>query len=116
MKNDGIRPGLIVYTCLIQGLIKSKRIEKVEELYNEMEANNIKGDAVFYNTLISGFMFNHKMDLACKISINALESNIRLNDEVCGNLLKNLCKIIEKKYKNAGITEKEAENYLLKFC
>jgi hypothetical protein len=70
-----------------------------------METFNVKGDGVFYNTLISGLMFNHRMDLATEITIKTLENNIRLNDEVYANLLKNLCKLIEKKYKNAGLSE-----------
>lgn len=70
-----------------------------------METYNVKGDGVFYNTLISGLMFNHRMDLASEITIKTLERNIRLNEEVYNNLLKNLCKLIEKKYKNSGLSE-----------
>jgi len=116
MKNDQLRPGLIVYTCLIQGCIKSKKIDKVVELFREMEAFNVRGDAVFYNTLVSGLMFNHRMDLASEITLKTLEINIRLNEEVYSNLLKNICKIIEKKYKNSGLPDDDAEITLLRLC
>lgn len=80
-------------------------MDTVVELYRDMENYNVKGDAVFYNTLISGLMFNHRMDLASEITLKTLESNIRLNEEVYSNLLKNLCKLLEKKYKNSGLLE-----------
>lgn len=91
-------------------------MDKVVELYRDMEKYNVKGDGVFYNTLISGLMFNFRMDLAAEITIQTLESNIRLNEEVYNNLLKNLCKLIEKKYKNSGLSEADAEISLLKIC
>lgn len=116
MKNDGLRPGLIVYTCLIQGCIKSKNIDKVVELYIDMENYAVKGDGVFYNTLISGLMFNQRMDLATDITLKTLETNVALNDEVYSNLLRNLCKLIEKKYKNCGLNEQDAELKLLRIC
>lgn len=50
-------------------------------------------------------MFNNRMDLATEITIKTFESNIRLNEDVYTNLLKNLCKLIDKKYKNSGLTE-----------
>jgi hypothetical protein len=59
-----------------------------------MENLNVRGDGVFYNTLISGLMFNHRMDLAAEITIKTLENGIKLNEEVYANLLKNLCKLI----------------------
>ena len=86
------------------------------ELYRDMESLSVRGDAVFYNTLISGLMFNHRMDLASEITLKTLDLNVRLNEEVYSNLLKNLCKLIEKRYKNSGLAEEDAEITLLRVC
>ncbi len=82
MKLLGIKPGLIVYTCIIQACIKHKKIHLILPLYDEMKNNNVKGDTVFYNTLISGLMFNHVLWEAVKITIDSLSRKIILNIEV----------------------------------
>jgi hypothetical protein len=45
------------------------------------------------------------MDFAAELTLKTLQNNLRLNDEVYSNLIKNLCKLIEKKYKNSGLSE-----------
>jgi pentatricopeptide repeat protein len=115
MKQANLKPGLIVYTCLIQTCVKHKRANLIIELYNEMVTSGIKGDAVFYNTLISGLVFNYFLKEACDLTLVTLERGIILNNDVYNNVLKNLCKSIERKYSN-GLNKEECEIYLLKIC
>jgi pentatricopeptide repeat protein len=37
MKKEGVRPGLIVYTCLIQTCIKSRQIVIAQQIFNDMK-------------------------------------------------------------------------------
>lgn len=90
MKEKKIEVGVIVYTCLIQACIKHKKIEKIVELYHEMTSSNIKGDSVFYNTVISGLIFNGFLKDALKILLDSLETKVFLNIEVYNNILKNV--------------------------
>jgi len=88
----------------------------VLELFNEMENFHIRGDPVFYNTLVSGLMFNQHLKEAVEISLKALEHNVRLNNEVYANMLKNLCRFFQKNFKNANLTVQGAELLLLRLC
>ena len=115
MKQANLKPGLIVYTCLIQTCVKHKRTNLIIQLYNEMVANGIKGDSVFYNTLISGLVFNYFLKEASELTMFTLEKGIILNNDVYNNVLRNLCKTIERRYNN-GLTKEECEINLLKIC
>lgn len=115
MKNANLKPGLIVYTCLIQTCVKYKKANLLIGLYNEMISYGIKGDPVFYNTLISGLVFNYYLKEACELTLFTLEKGLILNSDVYNNVLKNLCKTIERRYNN-GLTKEECEMNLLKIC
>lgn len=54
MKVASVKPGLIVYTCLIQTCISADRITKAEELFQQMKCERVKPDAVMFATLIKG--------------------------------------------------------------
>lgn len=115
MKKANLKPGLIVYTCLVQTCVKHKKANLLLELYNDMVSYGIKGDGVFYNTLISGLVFNYFLKQACELTLFTLERGIILNNDVYNNVLKNLCKTIERRYNN-GLTKEECEINLLKIC
>ena len=116
MKNEKIKPGLIVYTCLIQTCIKHKKIDKVISLYDEMIDNKVRGDVVFYNTLISGLIFNRELKNAVDITLFTLNKQMVLNNDVYNNIIKNLCKILDSKFKAQNLNKEEAEVLLLKLC
>ena len=97
MHKEDIRPGLIVYTCLIQGCIKLKYPEKILPIYKDMQANKISGDTVLFNTLISGLLFNGYLIEAIDFTLDTLDKNIFLNSDVYHNLLRNLVKLFQKK-------------------
>lgn len=44
MKDRRIKPGLIVYTCLIQTCIKSNEIEIALQKFKDMKSDGITGD------------------------------------------------------------------------
>ena len=115
MKSNGVEPGLIVYTCLIQTCIKSKDMETSLKLYREMSKAKILGDTVFYNTLISGLIFNHMTLQSLEIVLEAFKNKIRLNPEVSQNLVWNLSR---KNMEDLADYEEEILNlfkYLNKF-
>jgi len=49
------------------------------ELYKEMKEMNISGDEVFYNTIISGLVFNYHISNAVDILFETLEAKMILN-------------------------------------
>jgi len=82
-----------------------------------MEQANVRGDQVFYNTLVSGLMFNHHLKEASEIAIKILRNQgLRLNEEVYSNLISTLCKFLNKKYRNNNMTHEEGELTLLNLC
>jgi pentatricopeptide repeat protein len=54
MKREGVKPGLVVYTCLIQTCVRNNLCEEAEQLFREMQIGGIKPDAVTFATLIKG--------------------------------------------------------------
>ena len=54
MKKESVKPGLIVYTCLIQTCIKAKQLKTAQQIFNDMKLNSVKGDAITFSTLING--------------------------------------------------------------
>jgi hypothetical protein len=75
--------------------MKSKKIDMMLQLYSEMLEQNVAGDAVFYNTLISGLTYNKLLKDAVKVSKDSFLRKINLNEKVLLNLLKNLVQIAE---------------------
>lgn len=56
MKHSNVKPGLIVYTCLIQSCIRASQIDTAVKLFKEMQSSGIKPDAVTFATLIKGLI------------------------------------------------------------
>ena len=74
MREMSIAPGLIVYTCLIQTYVKTKKIKEIIDMYYEMGKNGILMDKVFYNTIVSGLIFHNSIPEAIAISNDAFMS------------------------------------------
>lgn len=90
MRNEGIRPGLIVYTCLIQTCIKMKDTKKAIQLFEDMKKDKVRLDHVIFNIIVNGCIFSGRIEQACIYSLEAFDRNIRLNNDVYKNLLKNI--------------------------
>lgn len=59
MKKEGVRPGLIVYTCLIQTCIRCEQVNLAHQIYTDMKNQGIKADQVTFNTLLQGWASQH---------------------------------------------------------
>jgi len=119
MKSKGFRLGLIIYTCVIQTCVKSKKINEMLSFYEEMLDAQIKPDEVFLNIFISGLCFNNHVKLACQLLSNALEKNVRLNVEVYANVLRSLLRCIRRNWSGreeikGNLVKKDAEFELLR--
>lgn len=112
MKTRRIRPGLIVFTCLIQACIKHKTIENLMPLYEEMRALNINGDAVLFNTLISGLVLNLRISEGLHLAKEASEKKITLNFEVYQHLFSRVLREFDRR-KDQLLEGKNDEKVLL---
>lgn len=56
MKAYGIPPSIIVYTNLIHISFYNKKLKRVEEAYNLIKKDRIRGDRLMYSKLIDGFL------------------------------------------------------------
>lgn len=113
MTRNNIRPGVIVYTCLIQACIRNRRANMFFTLFNEIVKNNIIGDTVFYNTLVNGLVQLNFVKEAVSILIDAYKKNVNVNTEVYEKVLKMLCLKLERKSLLSNISQNEAEIALL---
>lgn len=73
MKVANVKPGLIVYTCLIQTCIGGDRIEKAEELFRQMKGERVKPDAVMFATLIKGQLRQQRYPEALNMALKMVE-------------------------------------------
>ncbi|XLU44746.1 hypothetical protein S245_039560, partial [Arachis hypogaea] len=55
MINQDIRPGLITYNALINGLCKICDLKEVGKFVNEMSEGGLKSDKIMFTTLIDGY-------------------------------------------------------------
>jgi len=62
MVQNKIKPGIIVYTCLIQKCLRSKRFDQAINLFEALKHDNLQPDHVLYNTIVNGCLFNQKWD------------------------------------------------------
>jgi pentatricopeptide repeat protein len=52
MKAEGVKPGVFVFTCMIQTCIQAGMIDQAIEMFKKMFAENIQPDNVTYYTII----------------------------------------------------------------
>jgi pentatricopeptide repeat domain-containing protein 1 len=90
MKREGVAPGMIVYTCLLQTCIRSKQIHKALSIYEDMKIQGVRGDKVTFNTLVNGCVYAKQLDSAYAIAQDSFSLNVRLAEDVYNNLLRNL--------------------------
>ena len=51
MKENGVRPSLIVYTNLLQACFNLKKVDKAVLIYEKMQQDNIKRKFIIFETL-----------------------------------------------------------------
>ena len=91
----------------MQTCMKSKKIEMMLNLYDEMLEQNVACDAVFFNTLISGLTYNKLLMDAVKVTKDSFLRRINLNEKVLLNLLKNLVQISESQEESDETLERD---------
>lgn len=79
MKILKIKPGIIVYTCLIQSCIRANDIETAEKLFREMNQHGIQPDAVTFATLIKGLLKSNQFNKALETAIQMIQANPKTN-------------------------------------
>jgi pentatricopeptide repeat protein len=105
---QSLRPGLVLYTCIIQACIRCKKVKKVMQLHHEMNQKGIECDEVLYNIIISGLTFNFHLREATDLLFEAFDKELTLNHDVYLNVLKNLRKKMNnKKYSKEADLPKE---------
>ena len=86
MKQAGIKPGIIVYTCLIQTCIKSRDLKTAIAKFYEMKKIGINADSVTYQTILKGCMQFRKLSDACDIVDDAYKSQINIEKDLLDQL------------------------------
>ena len=74
MKSEGIKPGLIVYTCLIQTCIRAKELAQATVLFYEMKKQGIMPDSVIYMTVINSYINTQWYDHALDVILESLRT------------------------------------------
>ena len=72
MKSKNIEISSITYGCLINACIKNNCLNKVFELYEELELNKIEMNTILYTSLINAY--GKKMNLKKVLEINIKNS------------------------------------------
>ena len=103
MKEKGLKPGIIVYTSLIQVFFNLRKVDLAIETYEEIIKLNIKCkilifellfiflvDHICFTKLINGSIFCGKIDLAYNFYEKSRNCNISLNDNLVKSLYQEL--------------------------
>lgn len=93
----GVKPGLIVYTCLITSCMYKGMIDQAVFLVEKMKNEKIKMDSVVYNTLISGCIKEKNFINGYKFCYSALEDDIKIAVPLILDLIRILLKYNQKK-------------------
>eukprot|EP00340_Litonotus_pictus_P000351 CAMPEP_0170528784 /NCGR_PEP_ID=MMETSP0209-20121228/14241_1 /TAXON_ID=665100 ORGANISM="Litonotus pictus, Strain P1" /NCGR_SAMPLE_ID=MMETSP0209 /ASSEMBLY_ACC=CAM_ASM_000301 /LENGTH=716 /DNA_ID=CAMNT_0010820183 /DNA_START=44 /DNA_END=2194 /DNA_ORIENTATION=+ len=86
MMSKGIKPGIIVFTCLIQTCLKNKKFQRAIDLFETMKENN-KADHVLYNTIINGCLYHQQWEHACKYTIESLDMGVKIALDLYNSVL-----------------------------
>jgi len=78
MKKNNVKPGIIVYTCLIQIAIRTRNICKAIDLFDALKKEKIQPDHVVYASLVIGCLYNKKIECAKNFLLESIDNNIKL--------------------------------------
>jgi len=82
MKKNNVKPGMIVFTCLIQTCIRTKNIEKAIEVFDNLRKEKLYLDHVIYASIIMGCLYNKKIEYAKNFLLESIDNNIKLPDYI----------------------------------
>jgi pentatricopeptide repeat protein len=78
----------------MQTCIKCKRIDKAIEFYEEIKCYKLELDVVAFQTIISGCIYNGKLEKAMMIVLDAHDIEVFVEKDIYNNLLKNMLNAI----------------------
>lgn len=73
MREADVKPGVFVYTCLIQSCMQVCEVGLAIQLYEKMIQEGIAPDNVLYYTIITGCLHQNNHDYALNILLEALQ-------------------------------------------
>ncbi|MCL7045685.1 hypothetical protein MKW94_028013 [Papaver nudicaule] len=97
MKSDGMKPDVVCYTRVLEGVISSRDFEKAEELFDEMLVLGVEPNVYTFNVYINGLCKQNKIDEGFKM-VEYMEKLDCKPDVVTYNtLIGAVCKVGEVK-------------------
>lgn len=88
MKDIGVKPGSVVFTCLIRQAIQTKSAWMATEIYKRLRREGVKPDKTLFNTLISGLLESDHLSDACEVTLDTFKDNTILDAEIYTNVLR----------------------------
>lgn len=82
-----------VYNSLLAGAFRSRRLELVNWLLDEMKTDKVKHNVVTYGTLIEGFCWMSQVDVAIKLVGQMKDEGIQPNASIYNSLVGTLGKL-----------------------
>lgn len=112
MKDSGMSPGKVVYTCILKACVRFKKVKTMLHVYNEMIESGVSPDNVLYQTVIYGCLSGKEYLEAGKILLAVLQKGPMIKKEMINKVLEALCILLERE----GEGNEEVERLLLQIC
>ena len=112
MKDSGMSPGKVVYTCILKACVRFKKVKTMLHVYEEMISTGVTPDNVLYQTVIYGCLSGKEYLEAGKILLTVLQKGPMIKKEMVNKVLEALCILLEREN---GENE-EVERLLLQIC
>lgn len=81
MKDIGVKPGTVVFTCLIKQAVSTKNVKIAMDFYHRMHQDYVRGDKTTFTTLLYGLIEVDNLGDACSVLIDSLNQNVILEQE-----------------------------------
>ena len=101
-------PDEILYNCLLDACISTKKIDKALELFNEMPSR----DEISYNTLIKGFSQGRHLEKAIEILETMKKSGVRPNEVTYNSIIDTCIRCNQSSMAWRYLDEMEASNLM----
>lgn len=88
MKDIGVKPGSVVFTCLIRQAIQTKSGWMATEIYKRLRREGVKPDRTLFNTIISGLLESDMLAEACEITLDTFKDGTILEGDIYTNVLR----------------------------
>lgn len=113
MKDSGMCPGKVVYTCILKACVRFKKVKTMLHVYHEMIDSGVSPDNVLYQTVIYGCLAGKEYLESGKILLTVLQKGPMIKKEMINKVLEALCILLEKE---SDVSKEEIERLLLQIC